>query len=267
MPINATFGTIDYREGGIIGVPVTFAEAVVAPAKTVFAIARASGAAVSGISYVLLGSGTAYELVFTVPPDRSGSFRISADGAVFKTGSGAWDSVTVTTPLVVPYGTIVPRIVDYEIPASYALGSPVDVFVGYNVKVTGWNANNTITNPGIFEMEGAHLGTPSAYKWIGTSPPNFESLSKSMPNLRDGDGDYDAIANNAALLALEWQPLATPPDGDPTPGMNGYDNSEPPIWHGEEGQYFLIRFPNPQEIGIFNLTPREGAVRGPVHLP
>ena len=263
MPVNATFGTVDYRENGIIAVPITFAEAVVA-VKTVFKITRVSGNPLQGIDYILVGEATAYELRFTVPPDRKGSFQIAAVGDVLKTGTGVWDNVTAT-PLDVPYGTVVPRIVDYEIPASYALGSPVDIFVGYNVEVTGWNANNPIDNPGIFEMEGAHLGTPSAYKWVGDSRPNFETLSKSMPNLRIEDtGQYDATKNNEALLALGWQPLAPPPGGTATPDMNGYDKSDPPIWHGESGQYYLIRFSDPQEVGIFNLRERVGIVRGPV---
>lgn len=264
MAINATFGTVEYKDGGIVALPLTFAENVIVPSKTVLEITHVSGDALAGITYYLVGENTDYEAVFKIPQDRSGSFQVSANGDVLKTATGMWDNI-VATPLMVAFDTTAPRIVDFDVPAGYDLGSPVDIFVAYNVIVTGWNANNTITEEvGIFELEGAHLGTPSAYKWIGSSPPNFESLSGAMPNLRNDNGQYDIDANTAALLNLGWQGLATPPAGFPTPGMNGYDNSDPPIWHGESGKYFLIRFSNPQEVGIFNLRERVGVVRGPV---
>lgn len=261
--ITATFGTTDYKENGVVVVPVTFEETVIAPPKTVFNVTHVSGDPLQGIDYRLIGKDTAYALVFAVPPDRSGRFQITANGDVLS-ATGSYENVTAT-PITVNYGTLVPRIIDYDIPANYSRGSPVDIFVAYNIIVTGWNANNAITQEaGIFELEGANLGTPSAYKWIPSSPPNFESLSAAMPNLRNDNGQYDVDANTAALRNLGWQGLATPPAGSPTPGMNGYDNSDPPIWHGEPGKYFLIRFANPQEVGIFNLRERIGIVRGPI---
>ena len=237
--VTATFGTVEYREGGIIVAPVTFGEHVVA-SKTVFAVTHVSGDALAGIAYHLLGENTAYELVFEVPPDRSGRFRISADGDVLL-ATGSWDTV-VATALDVSYDTSAPRIVDFDVPANYDLNSPVDIRVAYNTTVTGWDANNTITNPGIFELEGANLGTPSAYKWVGSSPPDFD---EAVP---------------ADLTGTDWQTLATPPGGPPT-AANHFDDAG--VWHGESGQFFLIRFSDPQEVGIFNLRERVGIVRGP----
>ena len=162
---------------------------------------------------------------------------------MFKVSSSAWDTVTATS-ITVSYGTLVPRIVDYEIPANYDLGSPVDVLVEFNVRVTGWHQNNTLTE--IFIEEGVRLGSALAYKWIGTEPP-----------------DIHAVVVPADLtVSTDWQLLATPPAGDPTPGSNEFDADEQ--WHGEEGQYFLIRFTDPQNTGILNLTLRENAVRGPI---
>ena len=261
MAINATFGTVEYREGGVIAIPLAFPADVIVPSKSVCQITHISGSDLTGVTHRVIGKGRAFEVVFAVPPDRSGRFQISAVGDVLKTSTNIFDNV-VATPITVMYATMVPEIGDFDIPASYALGSPVDIFVAYNIIVTGWNANNTITNPGIFELEGADLGTPSAYKWVGSSVPDFKTLSRMMPNLRNNTGQYDINANNAALLNLGWQVLDTPPAGVPATEDNNFDDDG--TWHGESGQYFLVRFSNPQEPGIFNLTERPGIVRGPV---
>ena len=231
--VPATFGTVEYRDGGKIAVPVTFAENVTVPSKTVFPISYVSGDALAGIEYVILGKDTAYELVSTVPPDREGAFRISGNGDVLKTASGIWDNVVVT-PITVPYDTRVPRIVNYDIPENYTLGAKFDVRIALNVPATGWHANNTITE--IFIEEGARLGTPTPYKWTGNTAPDFNT----------------AVPDD--LTSTDWQVLATPPGGHAG------------AWHGEEGKYFLIRYAkvDATATGIFNLTLRENALRGPI---
>ena len=241
MPVNATFGTVAYRDNGGVALPITFGENVIAQSKSIFAITHVSGDALTDIEYRLVGQNTAFELVFEIPPDRSGSFQVTANGDVLKTSTGVWDNI-IATPITVDYNTTVPKLIDWDIPASYDLGAPVDVRVAYNSVVSGWHVNNTQTE--IFILEGANLGSDLSYKWTGASPPNFKE-----PVPADLTGTY-------------WELLATPPVGNPTPNQNGFDTDGQ--WHGEEGQYFLIRFPDPQEIGIFNLTPRVGGVRGPV---
>ena len=233
MPVNATFGTVVYRDGGRIAVPVTFAENVSAPSKTVFQIARVSGAALMGIEYYLLGKGTAFELIFEVPPDRNGVFRVSAVGEVLK-ASGTWDAVTATaTAKDVAYSTVVPEIVDYDIPANYVFGEKFYVLVAFNTPVTGWHLNNTLTE--IWIEEGARIGTPTPYKWVGTDPPNIHA---TVPD----------------PLPSDWQRLASPPGGH---------TGE---WHGEEGTYFLMDWLVSEGVsGTFNLTLRPNNVlRGPV---
>ena len=244
--VNVTFGTVEYRDGGVIAAPVTFAENVIAPSKSIFGIAHVSGDALTDIEYRLIGQNTAFKLIFEVPPDRKGSFQVSANGDVFKVSSGTWENVGVATPKTVSYNTIVPRIVDYEIPANYDLGSPVDVLVAFNVPVTGWHQNNTLTE--IFIEEGVRLGSELPYKWIGTSPPDI----------------HNVVVPADLTGSTDWKLLDPPPPGAATPNQNGFDADGQ--WHGEanEGQYFLIRFPDPQATGILNLTLRENAVRGPI---
>lgn len=245
MAINATFGTVEYRENGGIAVPVTFPENVIAPSKTVFEITHDSGDALTDIAYVLLGEGTAYQLVFTVPPDRKGSFQISANGDVLKTATGEWDNVIVTAK-VVAYNTTAPEIVDFDIPASYTPGENFDTRIAYNVRITGLSANNV---QDVFILEGAaEFMTPTPYKWVGTSPPDF------------------AVPVPDDLTGTDWQQLQSPPAGVPTTAENDFDENG--FWHGtaNEGQYFLIRWlVDPGTIGIFSMTPREGVgIRGPV---
>ena len=243
MAINATFGTVEYRDGGVIAVPVIFGKSVTAPSKTIFRISHARGDSLDGMEYIILGEGTAYELVFSVPPDRSGSFRISAGGNVLK-ATGAWDTVTATAKDV-PYGTVVPLIVDYEVPSNYVFGNNFDMLVEFNVLVTGWHANNTFAE--VWIEEGARLGTPSVYKWTGAN-----SLDIHAPVPDD-------------LSGTDWQGLATPPH-PVTPGTNNFsdDGTE---WHGEEGRFFLIRIgvTNAEAVGVaqFSLRP-DNPLRGPV---
>ena len=234
MPITVTFGTPEYRDGGVIVVPTTFAAAVLAPSKHIFEITRVSGSVLADVAYRLVQVSSNYELIVAMPPDRSGSFRITAVGEVLKSSDKTWDTITATAKTVT-YDASVPQIVDYDVPDDYAFGEPFRVRVALNTKVTGWHLNNTITADGIFIEEGAHIGTPTPYKWGGTTPPDIHTeLPKTLPS--------------------DWQKLAAPPGGHKG------------AWHGEEGQYFLIDWlVSKTASGIFNLTLRpENPLRGPV---
>lgn len=230
---NATFGTVAYRDGGILVIPVTFAENVIAAAKTIFPITHISGDALAGLDYYLIGKDTDFEIIVTVPPDRSGSFQISANGDVLLS-TGSWDTVAATA-LTVTYNTTVPRLVDFDVPGTYAFGENFDVRLAFNTIVSGWHANNSFTE--IWIEEGARLGTPTPYKWTGTSPPDFTT----------------AVPDD--LTGTDWQALATPP-----PGHQGE-------FHGEEAQYFLMRIEvtNADATGIAQFTLRpNSSLRGPV---
>lgn len=243
--VTASWGTVEYLGDGVVAVPITFSENVVIPSKTVFLVSRVSGDTLEGVDYQIVGEDTEFKLIFQIPPDRSGSFRVSADGDVFKVSSGVWDNVVIP-PITVDYGTLIPRIVDYDIPEDYTHGEKFDVRIAYNVQVTGLSDNNVHQ---VFILEGAAdmMGTPTPYKWIGDSPPDFE-----MPVPED-------------LTGTDWQQLVSPPAGVPTTPENDFDENG--FWHGaaNEGQYFLIRWIVQEgTTGIFSMTPRDGMVRGPV---
>ena len=245
MPVNATFGTVEYRENGEIGVPVTFGENVVA-GKSIVEIARVSGDTLTGLEYRLVGSGTDFSVIISVPPDRSGRFSLNLAGSVFKRTDSTWDTATATAVKNVDYSTVVPRIVDWDIPADYTPGETFDVRVAYNVKVTGLSDNNVQQ---VFLLEGAAdtMGTPTPYKWTGDTAPDFE-----VPVPED-------------LTETDWQQLKLPPANVPITAENDFDENG--FWHGaaNEGQYFMVRWTVQENTtGIFSMTPRDGTVRGPI---
>ena len=248
MAIPTTLGTVEYRENGGIAVPVTFPENVIAPSKSIFEITYVSGDALTDIEYRLVGQNTAFEVVIEVPPDRKGVMRLSMLGSVLKSGTGEWDSVTATA-VEVPYGTIVPRIVDFDIPAQYAPGTNFDTRLAYNTRVTGLSLNNV---QDVFLLEGAaEFMTPTPYKWIGSTPPDFTT----------------AVPDD--LTGTNWQRLQPPPalPANQRTAENDFDADG--FWHGvaNEGQYFLIRWlVGAGTVGIFSMTPRIGiGIRGRVN--
>ena len=246
--VTAAFGATEYRDDGVVVVPVNFGESVIAPSKSIFAVKHVSGDALTDIEYRLVGENRAFELIFEVPPDRSGSFQVAANGDVFKVSSGVWDNVVIT-PKTVNYGTLIPRIVDYDVPENYTPGAKFDVRIAYNVRVTGLSDNNVHQ---VFILEGAAnmIGTPTPYKWTGTQPSDLRAfLQEDLPD---------------DLTGTDWQQLESPPAGVPTTAENGFDANG--FWHGatNEGQYFLVRWTvQAGTTGIFSMTPREGMLRGP----
>ena len=247
--ITATFGTVEYREGGVIAIPLNFAADVIVPSKSICRITHVSGSDLAGVNYRIIGKTRAFEVVVEVPPDRKGSFAVAMTGTVLNPSTREWNTVTVTASTVT-YDTRVPRIVDYDIPADYTVGEKFDVKIAYNAPVTGLSDNNVHQ---VFILEGAAniMGTPTPYKWIGAEPSDLRAfLETAAPDV---------------LPSPDWQQLQSPPAGVPTTAENDFDENG--FWHGaaNKGQYFLVRW-TVQEgtTGIFSMTPRVGMLRGPI---
>lgn len=253
--VNVTFGTVEYRENGVIAVPLTFGSNIIVPSKTICQFSNPTsdpGDGIAGIEdFYLVGENTAYELVVQIGEEKQGRFVLGFAGSVLKASSGVWDHIVATATLTVSYNTTQPDLIDYEIPGDYNFGEKFYVLVEFKTVVTGWHLNNTITQ--IFIEEGAHIGTPTPYKWIGANPPDIHAPVT---------GELSA---DKQFIGTDWKRLSAPPAGTPTPGMNGFsdDGAE---WHGESGQYFLISFEvSITARGIFNLTLRQPSIlRGPV---
>ena len=188
--VSMTLGEPRYEENGVIIVPITFVEAVIAPSKTIFDVKRVkeeedsdgpADPSLDGIAYAIFRKGesdTDFDLVLTVPPDHpSRRLRIETVGDVLKASTGVWDNV-IATPITVPYLPIVPKPEDFEFKGDYRHGKPYMVRVKFNTRVTGWHQNNTLTRaeredeaPSVWINEGAELGMmPTPYKWNSMTP-------------------------------------------------------------------------------------------------
>ena len=222
--INATWGPIDYQEDGVIEVPVTFAQAVCYMERSNINLQRVSGTnTVFEVSVHQDSTNAAIWYVrVRVPIDTSGAFSLNFQRRVLLCPD-VHDDVTID-PLTVNYGYITPFILDSDIPNEYVVGENFDIKMAFNTKVTGI-ANNNIQD--VFILEGANLGTPDAYRWVGTSVPNI----------------HDKLPDT---LPAEWTLLPSLPTL-------------------EEVQYLLIRFANITIAeGVFNMTLRSGTLRGTV---
>ena len=225
MPINATFGTVEYKENGVIAVPVTFAENVFAPSKTVFPITQVSGNALTDVEYTLVGQNTAFQLIFEMPLNRKGEFRISGNGSVLK-ASGTWDTVTATA-LDVPYSTIVPELVDHRLDRR---DGRIDVILQYNTDCT-------INDPETEFGDDAQFADFLDYAGTNLDPPNF---------YRKVNNDYPDI------------PIPVFED------VSGNSDWTQDDLKTEDATIYLLRWGNVAEDVDFNVTVKPGFVRGPV---
>ena len=229
--VTATFGTVAYQENGVIEVPITFAEKVIAPAASIFALARLSGDSVEGMAYRLIGKDTAFTLSVAVPPNRKGSFSVAIDGEVFKVATQIWDNVVIT-PKTVTYDTRVPIIQNYDIPSSYRGGQRFDVVMEFNVPVT-FNDPTAVfhskdaTYLDFFLFEGADLGTPNLFRSVSAMFPTLPLPADLQADTNWTQADLQTVAAN--IFVLRWDT----------------------VQRGAQGS--------------FNVTLRPGSVRGPVN--
>ena len=234
--VAATFGTVAYRDGGVLAVPITFAKSVLAPAKSIFSITRVSGDYLTDVHYRLVGEDKTYTLIFEIPPDRKGSLQIACDGYVLQKGTLLWDDITCSSKTV-NYDTRVPFIENYDIPASYVHGEKFDVILQFNVPVTfippseKWPGEQNATFLDHFIFEGADLGTPNLYRKKNNTYPTGQ--------------------------------IGTVSDTDPAPPTADWEQVSRTV---DASEIYLLRYAavKTSAVGIFNLTVREGSVRGPV---
>ena len=224
MAINVTLGTPDYRYNGVIAVPVTFSEAVVAPSKTIFPLSRVSGDALADVTYDLVGENAAYRLIIEIPLNRKGSFRISGNGMVIKgsveTASETFDQIMLT-PLTIPYDTTVPELVDHRVVRVRAAdrsfpddqtntpsGDRIDAILRYNTRCT---LNDPVTEFGsgdatfadFLDYGGSNLPPPNFYRKTDTAFPTDLPLGEVLGSDWSSDG-LTADENEATIYLIRW---------------------------------------------------------------
>ena len=223
--VTATFGTVAYQANGVIEVPITFAEKVIAPATSIFELSHVSGDGLEGMAYHLIGKNTAFTLVVDVPPNRKGSFAVDITGDVFKVSTSVWDNVVIT-PKTVVYDTTVPMLKNYDIPSTYKADERFDVVIEFNVPVTFAPPLTGGTYLDHFIFEGADLGTPNLYRSTRSTYPTLP-LPKALKIPQDWTQQQMQTVAGTIFL-LRWDKV-------------------------ESGAQ-----------GSFNVTLRPGSVRGPV---
>lgn len=176
-----------------------------------------------------------------------------------RTGMPNKQSITITSTRQI---TIGPWITDYDVPAEYFAGEKFNVRIAFSERVTGLHQNNV---QDVFILEGDDLfGTPTPYKWTGTSAPDFTA---EVPD--------DLTGTDWQLLAAPNPPIpnSRPPTWDPQMEKefprdwlfeNNYDGDDPRRqWHGEELQYLLVQWVVQEGAeGIFSMSLRERRLKG-----
>lgn len=206
MAINATLGTVEYRENGGIAVPVTFPENVIAPSKSIFEIKYVSGDALTDIEYRLVGQDTAFAVVIEMPLDRKGRFQIAANGDVLKVSSGGWENVVVTAKNV-DYNTSVPDYKKYD--EDFTPNVKFDVILQLDTEVTLTNpvtyfGSDDATYLDFFLFEGAAFSLPNIYRKTNNMYPTLPIANFSNINGNEDWTNTNLQTEETTIYLLRW---------------------------------------------------------------
>lgn len=190
VEIRIGFGAVEYRESGVVVLPVNISETVVVPSKTVFSVTHISGDLLTGVEYYVVGEDTAYELVFLIPPDRIGTFEVRSVGDFLKP-DGTYESIALT-PKLIPYNSYVPYVINDNFAEALTTGI-WDTFMEVNTPAVGVGIDD-------FILEGPNVGTPVLYRArsIDREPPRpAPSADLENPPEQIGDWVLDSTGNSA----------------------------------------------------------------------
>ena len=216
--------------------------------KTDFHLLRVEGDDINDFNYWITGEDLTYFLHIVPEKDRSGIFQVDLTGHVFKM-DGVTNEIVLINPIDIPYGTEIPNIINYDIPASVTKGI-WDVYIEFNVFVTELGVDK-------FIYEGIDLFQPSIYR-ISNNNLDYKGFSAT---------DRASIVESEAF-DLTLVPINSSPDGDHFANNVG-DWIKLPDQLGNTipSKFFLLRYFVYEEHlleGIsFNLTLPPRSVRGP----
>ena len=168
--ILLTFGRLTYNEDNSITIPVTVEEAVTSLSRTDFIFEEIEGDNIDCMLVSLSGQGSQYVLTMLPEIDRAGRFIVDVRGYVF-TVTGVLLEEIVSAHAIVPYNTLIPRIVHDTSPDFFRSG---DLFLEFNVPVLGMAASSIDTT-------GLRLGTPTLFRYVATSPnPDWSNVPRPV---------------------------------------------------------------------------------------
>ena len=240
--VIANWGTIEYRDGGEIVLPVVFGEDITYLHKTDFTLERVAGDEVWEVidDYWLVQRADSqgnvdartFYLHFLMVPDKQGRFRVSLTGYVFKTATTIRDDVRID-PIEVPYNTSVPEVSDRRVVRT---GERIDLILLYD-------APCTVNDPTV------EFGSDMAMfsDFLDYDGPNLStdpSTTEPLPNFyRKVSNDYPTLPLPEELPEADWatEDLTT-----------------------ENATIYLLRWTGIEESADFGVTVKPGFVRGPV---
>ena len=224
--VAASFGQPEYRANREIAVPINFPENVQYFSKTDCDPKRVSGDVIYDFDYYLIGENSIFHLVLVPPPDKSGSLMVGISGHIYKTASFVRDNIVIK-PILIPYDTTIPYLVDYQSPGELYPGT-WDIFLEFNAPVLGI---------GIKDF------TPEVPMARGTF-------------LYEGESPSTAVLYRANSLDVKPELPPEPADRDNPPACVGDWTLDDTGDSRISAKYFLLRFNVPQnQSGAFFVTP------------
>ena len=213
--VAASFGRAVYRANREIAVPINFPEDVQYFSKTDCDLKRVSGDVIYDFDYYLIGENSIFHLVLVPPPDKSGSLMVGISGHIYKTASFVRDNIVIK-PILIPYDTTIPYLVDYQSPGELYPGT-WDIFLEFHVPILGVGITD-------FIYEGESPSTPVLYR-----ANSLDVKPELPPEPADRDNPPECV-------------------GDWTLDDTGDSRVS--------AKYFLLRFNVPQnQSGAFFVTP------------
>lgn len=133
-----THHSVDFQ----IDCPINFLEDVLYFSKTDCDLTKFFGSDIFDFDYYFLGELRSFLLSVRPQPGRLGAFILDITGDVLKSQTQTRDNVTIT-PILVPYNSRTPRIIDYESPAELEAGT-WDVRLELDIADVGLDTDNLL---------------------------------------------------------------------------------------------------------------------------
>ena len=113
-------------------------------------------------------------IVLFLPFGRQGTMTVEGTGTVFRTDTGAYDTINTGSALLL-YDTRQPELISSDLPTRYEPGDPAsaDFVVGLNRNVT-FDVTDPSNADEVFAFDGPYFGSaPGLYRYTGSGQPRL----------------------------------------------------------------------------------------------